>query len=58
MTVTEPEVYSTPDTVVEEKVPNKYELCPLLKEICVENNCKFWFYGECLIVTIMKEMIS
>ena len=58
MTVREPEVYSIPDTVVEEEKSDKWKICPLMKEICVENNCKLWFYGECLIVLIMREMVS
>ena len=57
MTDAEPEVYSTPDTVVDQKKPNKWKICPLIKEICLEDNCKFWCESECLIVWIMRSII-
>lgn len=53
----EPEVYSTPDTAVDEIISHKWKICPLMKEICLEDNCKFWCENECLIVWIMKSMI-
>lgn len=57
MTEVEPDVYSTPDMGTETKVPDRWKICPIMKEICVEHNCRFWLYDECMIFTIMKEML-
>ena len=57
MTAVEPEVYSTPDTVVELNKPKAWKICPIIKEICIENNCKFWCLNECLIYNLVLKLL-